>query len=990
MLNVYSNGFQGKGLYDPGSNMSAISSDALKRIENSSFIPCNGKFNTVNGEGKTLGVTFIPLKIFNITKKVILYVLDSKSCKHDFIIGLDLIPVFKLALDHELNLSQKTNTELSIHNVNLSQYDFCSKVSHLDKVKSKVLCSVLNKHSHVFAKHAFDNGTFTNDECPIPLSSNIYVNKKPYRCSLLDQQEIDNQVSQLLKYKIIEESSSHFASPVTLQFKKVGLNAKKEKKRMCIDYRELNKNIIPQSFPFPFIDDIIVNTRGRKWFSVIDINAAFWAVPIKKSDRHKTAFVTQKGHYQWNFMPFGMRNSAPRFQALLSRILRKHNLASYSINYLDDILVFSDSFEEHIAHLCTILNALFEEGFRLNFEKCRFAAPSVSYLGHIISTDSVKPMQENLKAIDAFPTPKSRKSIRQFLGKVNFYRKFIPDSATLLEPLHSLLRKHVPFCWSASCQSSFEKTKRLLASKPILAVFDPAKPIIIYSDASAIGVGAVLKQPQEDGTEKPVAYFSKKLTKAQSKGKAIYLESIAIREAIRYWRLWLIGRPFTIVTDHKPLENLNLKARTDEELGDFAHELLQFDFKVIYRPGATNSEADYLSRNPVLEPSSGASNHILPSFNFLSHDDIKTLQAGVIKSEASTLKQGIVYHKFRKRLRILLDKEAGKAITSIIHKRFGHIGSKHVLALVSKNFFFPSMTSSIREFCSNCEVCIKNKTRRIRRSAKLGFFGPATKPFQIMSLDTIGGFGNNNSTNRYLHLLVDHFSRHAYILCSKGQSAKDMITIVNSVHKDHPIGTLMTDQYSSLTSDEFQSFCSASGIRHIFSAIDSASSMGLNERLNQNLVNRMRCAKNNDANSHRKSWTTIAKQCVSQYNATPHSVTSFSPSYLLSGTPCEIIPHNLLDPPNVDKDRSSAIERTIRYHNYNKRRYDKNKSNIEFKVNDLVYVESGNKLNREKLDSIRVGPFPIIKKICNSVFEVDIGNGPRMYHANDLLHSNLS
>ena len=796
-------------------------------------------------------------------------------------------------------------------------------------------------------------------------------------------------MSQLLKYKIIEESDSHFASPVTLQFKKIASKAQKEKKRMCIDYRELNKNVIPQSFPFPLIDDIIASTRGRKWFSAIDINAAFWAIPIKKSDRHKTAFVTQKGHFQWNFMPFGMRNSAPKFQAVLSRILRKHNLSSYCINYLDDILVFSDSFDEHITHLRALLVALNEEGFRLNFDKCRFAATSVPYLGHIISTNCVRPIQENLKAIDAFPTPRSRKNVRQFLGKVNFYRKFIPNIATLLEPLHSLLRKHIPFSWSPSCQSSFKKIKYLLASEPILAVFDHARPVIIHTDASAIGIGAVLKQPQEDGVERPVAYFSKKLTKTQSKGKAIYLESLAIREAIRYWRLWLIGRPFTVVTDHKPLENLNLRARTDEELGDFAHELLQFDFELIYRPGVSN-EADYFSRNPVLEPSSEPSQLFLPSFNFLSHEDIKTLQAKVIRSEANTIKQGIIYHKFRKRLRILLDEEAGKAITTIIHKRFGHIGPKHLLAIVSKNFYYPNMTATVRKFCSSCEVCIRNKTRRVRRSAKLGFFGPATKPFQIMSLDTIGGFGNNNSTMRYLHLLVDHFSRYAYILCSKSQSAKDIIAIVSSVHKDHPIETLLTDQYPSLTSDELHSFCSAVGIRHVFSAVDSASSMDLNERLNQTLVNRMRCAKNSNSDSQRKSWTTTAKQCVAQYNVTPHSVTSFPPSYLLSGDTCDIVPQNLRDPLNLAKDRSTVLERTIRYHNYNKRRCDRNKSDVEFKVNDLVYVDSGNKLNNDKLESIRVGPFPITRKICNSIFELVIGRGPRNYHANDLLPSNLS
>jgi len=360
-----------------------------------------------------------------------------------------------------------------------------------------------------------------------------------------------------------------------------------------------------------------------------------------------------------------------------------------------------------------------------------------------------------------------------------------------------LLRKNVPFKWSPECQESFDKVRHLLSSEPILAIFDRAKPIVIYSDASGLGIGAVLKQVQADGTERPVAYFSKKLSEAQRKKRAIYIESLAIREAVRYWRFWLIGRPFTVITDHKPLQNLNLKAQTDEELGDLAHELLQLDFQILYRPGSSNSEADYLSRNPVLNPSSGSEKHIFPSFNFLSLDDIRKLQANVTRSSTVFESHGILYKKIRNHNRIILDKSTGKSIVEKIHKLFGHIGTKHVLAIISKQFYFPKMYNIVKHVCLSCIVCIKNKIRRTRRSGKLGFFGPATSPYEIMSIDTIGGFGNNHSSNSYLHLLVDHFSRYAFILCSKGQSAREMISLVDSVHRCHPIGTLMTDQYGA-------------------------------------------------------------------------------------------------------------------------------------------------------------------------------------------------
>jgi transposase InsO family protein len=593
-------------------------------------------------------------------------------------------------------------------------------------------------------------------------------------------------------------------------------------------------------------------------------------------------------------------------------------------------------------------------------------------------------------AINSFPIPSSRKHVRQFLGKINFYRKFIPNSASLLEPFHQLLRKNTPFSWNPACQTAFEKVKKLLTSAPILAIFDRSKPIFIHTDASGVGIGAVLKQTQADGSQRPVAYFSRKLSEAQKKKKAIYIEGLAVREAVRYWRFWLIGRHFTVITDHKPLQHLNLKARTDEELGDLANELLQFDFDILYSPGSSNDEADCLSRNPVLMPISDSlpSEPLLPSFHFFFLGEIKDLQSNVIPLPSDALKNDIVFRKVHRKSRIVLDIDAGKNLTNIIHARFGHLGSKHVIAIVTKFFTFPNMYNIITNICKNCSICLQCKSRRSRRSARLGLLGPASAPYEIMSLDTVGGFKNNNSSLNYLHILVDHFSRHAFILCSKGQTVKEMISLVDLVHKNYPIGTLMTDQYGGLSSDEFRSYCSTSGITHVFCAVDCAFSNGLNERLNQTLVNRIRCTKHDKSVSPKKSWAAVASKCVQQYNDSPHSVTKFPPSYLLTGKPVSIIPNVLTHPPDVSSDRAIALKNSIRYHNYNKKRYDACKNPIDFSVGDFVYVDNGNKLNRNKLDKLRIGPFPIVDRVSNNVFLVETGNGPfskRLYHSSKLL-----
>lgn len=254
-----------------------------------------------------------------------------------------------------------------------------------------------------------------------------------------------------------------------------------------------------------------------------------------------------------------------------------------------------------------------------------------------------------------------------------------------------------------------------------------------------------------------------------------------------------------------------------------------------------------------------------------------------------------------------------------------------------------------------------------------------------MSLDTIGGFSKYHPTLRYLHLLVDHFSRYAFILCSKGQTAWEMISLIESVHKNNPIGILLTDQYGGLSSDEFASYRTNSNISHVFTTVDSAFSNGLNERLNQTLVNRIWCMINDPSSSTSVNWSTLAHKCVQLYNDSPHSVTSFPPSYLLTGNFPSIIPSSFSHSWDITLDRKFALERTLKYHQYNKSLYNKNKLDIPFANGDLVLVDNGNKLNRNKLDPLCFGPFVISCTLSNNVFELVIKNCKRLYHASKLL-----
>lgn len=987
------------GTYDSGSQVSLINK-RLVRIQNDSEDTNRILLRTVNGVTYTKGLIRIKVKIFDIEEYVDVFIVDKLDFE-DFIIGLDMIKKFKLAQNEDLKILQKTKREINTMNAfeeikeikvnfneHVSKNDFITNLHHLDDIRKTRIHNLIENYNTVFAKDKYDVGTVTDYEARIDLLVDKYCNKRPYRCTLEDKIEIEKQVGNLLKNNLIEESYSPFAAPVTLAFKR----DENTKSRLCIDFRELNKIVIPQAQPFPLISDLIIKARNCKYFTTLDINSAFWSIPLRIEDRQKTGFVTQDGHYQWTCLPFGLKTSPAIFQRILSNILRNNNLKDFTENYIDDILIFSQSFEEHIDHIEKVLKAIIKEGFRLKFKKCTFAATSVKYLGHIIGNNTVKPLRDNIISIRNFPTPKTQKNIRQFLGKINFYHEYIPNSSILLDPLHRLLRKDTKFIWSEECEKSFSNIKNILCSQPVLEIFDKDLPITIYTDASLNGIGAILKQIQKNGKEKPVGYFSKKLNDTQKRKKAIYLECLAIKEAIKYWQYWLIGRKFTVFSDHKPLENLNIKARTDDELGELAFYLSQYDFNIKYIPGKNNTEADSLSRNPVLEDNDN-DEEILKTVNLITIDDIKADQQKNQKINEKKTKlierNGILYKKHRNREKVILSEEASVKLIKEIHTEWCHLGINQMINKISPYYTAKNLTRNIKKICNNCETCIKNKSRGQDKYGLMSYLGPAAKPFQIMSIDTIGGFGGQRSTKRYLHLLVDHFTRFAFILTSKTQNAADFIKLVKKVLETENIEILLADQYPGLNSREFKEFLTDNDVKLIFTAVDTPFSNGLNERLNQTLVNKMRCKINQK--NEKKSWTSIARECIEKYNETEHTVTGFAPVYLLEGKVTSILPRELRQPLDTKtwiKNRQQALERSIRSHAYNKKLFDKGRRQCEFNIGELVYVENGNKLNRKKMDNLRIGPFEITDKISNTIYKINTGRtktNTSLYHITKLI-----
>lgn len=361
-------------------------------------------FKTVSGRKKVSGKLDARLKVHKIEKTINMFVVEDEDFGYDILLGLDSIKNFCLKQDYDLKIYQKeeeiakANASIGIKEylVNFNEgipiERFDAKLEHLPKEKKEKVKLLIDKYKAIFAKNKFDVGKVKDHEAQIKLVERRFISKKPYRCSMEDQKEIEFQIKKLIKADLIEESCSPFAAPVTLAYKR----DEGTKTRMCIDFRDLNKLLISEPQPFPLIEEIIAKTSGAEWFSTLDINSAFWSIPLRIKDRYKTAFVTQDGHWQWKCLPFGLKNSPSIFQRILSNIIRRNDLSAFCMNYIDDIIIFSKSFEEHIEHLQKLLQAIYEEGFRLKFVKCSFAESEVKYLGHIISKNTVRPTTENL------------------------------------------------------------------------------------------------------------------------------------------------------------------------------------------------------------------------------------------------------------------------------------------------------------------------------------------------------------------------------------------------------------------------------------------------------------------------------------------------------------------------------------------------------------------------------------------------------------------
>ena len=612
-------------------------------------------------------------------------------------------------------------------------------------------------------------------EVPIELKpeAKAFFVLKPYRLAQCEQEAVKKQISEMVDCGILEPCNSEFSSPYLVVKKKSGAY------RFVSDLRKLNTLLKERDhFPLPSIEEILTSLAGEKWFSSLDLFSGFFQVPIRKENRHVTAFVTPMGQFCYCRLPQGMTNSPHIFQRCMKLALGDLiNTSCYC--YLDDVVVFGTSFEEHNSNLVKVFDAFRKANLRLQAAKCSFAMTRMNFLGHVISASGVEPDTEKLRAIQDFPVPVNRTTLKGFLGLAGYYRMFVKNFSAIAHPLNELLRKDVEWSWNQQRQEAFDKLKKMLMEPPTLMHYDSNLPILVHTDASGYGLGAILSHIGPDGKEHPVAYYSRSLNKHERNYSITMKEMLGIHFALKKVRSYVFGQEFTLVTDHNALTALLKLTDPQDKLARWQAYISAFQpfskMKVVHRKGKVHHNADALSRSPLPDtiPEKQDTDLEIPILSAdleelkreQEKDPLCTWIRGTLSSSSRFIeKDGILYKVEKDPLkrnltvlpRTLLEKNFREIHTSTIG---GHLGPKKMLAKFQERFYLRNMGKVIKRRCQECKLCQIRKSPSVLQHSTCGAMPTSDTPFEKICIDYCGPLPTTSKGNKHILAIVDIHSR---------------------------------------------------------------------------------------------------------------------------------------------------------------------------------------------------------------------------------------
>ncbi|XP_068221744.1 uncharacterized protein [Palaemon carinicauda] len=457
--------------------------------------------------------------------------------------------------------------------------------SSLEEEKTRELFNVFSNYPETVSDKLGLTNLLEHD---IELQDTKPIRQSPYRLSPEKTNSVRQEIKYMLDNGLIVPSESDWCSPIVLVKKEDGSD------RLCIDFRKVNSVTKQSNFPLPRIEDCLDKIGNAKFISKLDLAKGYWQVPLSSRAQKISAFITPFGSYEPKVMAFGLRNAASTFQRLMNRVL---NGIDNCVVYLDDLVIFSDTWEQHLRILAKVLSALEKAKLVLNLKKCEFGKTSITYLGHKVGLGKICPKDGNIEAIINFPIPTSKKQAMRFIGMISYFRRFVPNFSEISAPITNLFKKGRSFVFDNDCIEAFNKLKAIMIHEPVLMLPDFSKEFNLAIDASDIGIGGVLLQ-EVNGIKHPVAYYSKKLNKAQQNYSTIEKELLSLVSTLQHFEIYVrSGHVLTVYTDHNPLVYLDRFKNKNKRLMRWSLELQDYDLKIVHIKGKNNVIADSLSRD---------------------------------------------------------------------------------------------------------------------------------------------------------------------------------------------------------------------------------------------------------------------------------------------------------------------------------------------------------------------------------------------------------
>lgn len=827
--------------------------------------------------------------------------------------------------------------------------------------------------------------------------------QSPYRVSPKERSAIRQQVKEMLDDDIIQPSKSPWASPVVLVKKKDGTL------RFCVDYRRLNKVTKKDVYPLPRIDDTLDRLCHAKYFSSMDLKSGYWQIEVDERDREKTAFVTPDGLYEFKVMPFGLCSAPATFQRVMDTVLAGLKWQMCLV-YLDDVVVFAPTFEEHLQRLEAVLQAIKSSGLTLKSEKCRFAYEELKFLGHVVNSEGVLPDPEKTAAVAKFPQPTDKKAVRRFLGLCAYYRRFVEGFSCIAEPLTRLTKDAVHFTWGQEQEAAFRELQRRLQCPPVLAHFDETADTEIHTDASNVGLGAVLVQKQ-GSREGVIAYASRSLTKAEGNYSTTEKECLAIVWATSKFRPYIYGRPFRVVTDHHALCWLAGLKDPAGRLARWSLRLQEFDITVAYKSGRKHSDADCLSRAPVDSAATEIDNDedflgTLSAADFAAQqradpelrDLIDYLQGrGTEVRRPFTrglstfcLHNGVLVKKnfspTRTEYLLVVPSDLRNEILEACHDdpTSGHLGQARTLARIRARYYWPRLASDAASYVRTCRECQRRKTPPAKPAGLLKPIEPPSKPFEQVGMDLLGPFPASESGNKWIVVATDYLTRFAETKPLPTGTAMEVARFfVHEILLRHGApAVLITDRGTAFTAELMQQILHYSNTSHRRTTAYHPQTNGLTERLNKTLADMLSMY----VDVQHKTWDDILPYVTFAYNTAVQETTQTTPFQLVYGRQ----PTTMLDTmlPHVeDEDLNSDVDSFLQraeearqlarlrikdQQRLDARRYNLRRRDTEYKPGDQVWVWTPVRRRglSEKLLRRYFGPYRVVRRIGELDYEV--------------------